>query len=339
MRARRRPDAMLLLTRGTIACALVACALCLGTSARVRADGTVFVHTVRPGETLASIAQRYYGDPRRESVLVAENGLTTQGGAAIVVGLRLMVPTVSYHRVVAGETWIGLAERFYGDARRAVAIMDANSGTPGTQPDAGAELLIPYPLRHVAGQHDTVTTIATLYFATNDKVPLLRRFNNIRGNRLTRGQVVLVPLADLTLSDEGRGIVGTATGAQPQGGEVRALQERIEVLLPQLREHVRSGRYTEAVSLANRLLGMGELTGNQVVTIQRELTTAYVALDREDLAIASAHAALERQPDFEPDSIRTSPRVLEAFRRAREQAASGHPGTTPAPHAPDAGVR
>ena len=32
------------------------------------------VHMVKPGETLASIADLYYGDPRRESVLVAENG-------------------------------------------------------------------------------------------------------------------------------------------------------------------------------------------------------------------------------------------------------------------------
>lgn len=317
-------------------CVVLSCA-----SQSAHADGTVFVHTVRPGETLASIAQRYYGDPRRESVLVAENGLTTQGGAAIVVGLRLMVPTVSYHRVAAGETWVGLAERFYGDARRAVAIMDANSGTPGTQPDDGAELLIPYPLRHVAGQHDTVSTIAQLYYGATDKVALLRRFNNIRGNRMTRGQVVLVPLADLTLSDDGRGIVSEATGTPPEVGAVRALQEQIDSQLPQLREHVRAGRYTEAVSLANRLLGGGELTGNQVVTIQRELATAYVALDRTDLAIGAARAALERQPDFEPDSIRTSPRVLEAFRRAREHgAAAGRDGqpSTPSADPRDAGA-
>ena len=71
---------------GVAVSALAAMAVVTLLSGVARADGSFFVHVVRPGETLASIAQRYYGDPRRESVLVAENGLTTQGGAAIVVG-------------------------------------------------------------------------------------------------------------------------------------------------------------------------------------------------------------------------------------------------------------
>ncbi|HJL30768.1 MAG TPA: LysM domain-containing protein, partial [Polyangiaceae bacterium LLY-WYZ-15_(1-7)] len=76
-----------------------------------------YQHVVREGETLASIAERYYGDPRRENVLVAENGLTAQGGSPIEVGLRLQVPYVTYHRVQPGETWQELARRFYGDPR------------------------------------------------------------------------------------------------------------------------------------------------------------------------------------------------------------------------------
>ena len=94
-------------------------ALWLAPLSLARADGDWFIHTVRPGETLASIALRYYGDARRENVLVAENGLTTQGGAAIVVGLRLVIPWVSYHRVATGETWAQIATAHYGDLRRA----------------------------------------------------------------------------------------------------------------------------------------------------------------------------------------------------------------------------
>jgi LysM repeat protein len=296
----------------------------------------VFVHVVRSGETLASIAQRYYGDPRRESVLVMENGLNVQGGADVVVGLRLNIPTVSYHRVSEGDTWARMAERYYGDPRRTSALIDANGGD-ATQPDVGAELLVPFPLRHVAGQHDTINSVAQLYYGRTDAGATLRRFNNIRGNRLNRGQIILVPLADLVLSEEGKAIVAAEMG-QPQhsGGEVRALQQRIDEQLPTLRELGRRGRFTETVALGNRLLGAGELTGNQIVSIHRELAVAYVALEREDLAIASFREVIARQPDIELDSIRTSPKVLAAFHAARRPLP---PPSGPPPDAGSAAVR
>src|SRR5690606_13519997 len=168
-----------------------------------RADGPAYVHVVRPGETLASIAQRYYGDARRENVLVSENGLMTQGGAAIVVGLRLTVPRVSHHRVSAGETWAQIATQHYGDPRRASELIGANPQIGGAQPDVDAELLVPYPLRHVARQGDTMRRVAQLYYGDQGEASRLMRFNAMRRQRLSRGQVVLVPLADLALSDEG----------------------------------------------------------------------------------------------------------------------------------------
>ena len=184
---------------------------------------------------------------------------------------------------------------------------------------AGAELVVPYPLRHVAGQNDTLRRVAQIYYGSDTlpNVRTLRRFNNLRSIRLSRGQVVLVPMNDLVLSEEGRRIIAEQTGEEVRGGAVRELQQRIEERLPELRDHVRRGRFAEAIALANRLLGAGELTGNQVVSIQRELGTAYVALDWKDMAIAAFRAALERQPDLELDLARTSPTVLAAFREAK----------------------
>jgi Flp pilus assembly protein TadD len=81
---------------------------------------------------------------------------------------------------------------------------------------------------------------------------------------------------------------------------------------------VRKAEFAEAVSLGNRLLGAQSLTSTQVVTIQKELAVAYVALERIDLAEASFRSALALQPNFELDTVRTSPRVLEAFNRAKQ---------------------
>jgi hypothetical protein len=194
----------------------------------------------------------------------------------------------------------------------------------------------------VAAQNDTVSRIAKAYYGEgNEPVRRLRRFNNLRSNRVNRGQVVLIPLDDLVLSEDGRHLIEEETGRALPAGDVRALQEQIEAQLPHLRQHVLTGHFTEAVALGNRLLGAGELTGNQVVTIERELGTAYVALEREDLAIEAFRNALERQPDMILDSMDTSPLVLEAFNQARElrdrpdpradAAAEGDADATPTP--------
>jgi phage tail protein X len=323
--------------RALAAALAIGCALHAATA---RADFPAYVHVVRDGETLASIAQRYYGDPRRESVLVAENGLASQGGSAIVVGLRLVIPTVTYHRAQAGQTWAMIAHDYYGDSRRAYAIVEANPAVEGSQPPEGAELLIPYPLRHVAHERDTLNHVAETYYGTSDASRTLRRFNNLRSLRLRHGQLILVPLADLVLSEQGRRVVAEATGTAPVGGEVRAVQTQISDQLPELQEHVRAGRYIEAVGLGNRLLGNADLTGNQIVTIQRTLAFAYVALEREDLAIAAFRQAIAHQPDLELDSRRTSPTILSALEQARQagppEAAAPDAG---AAAAPDAGAR
>ncbi|MFT3925470.1 MAG: LysM domain-containing protein [Myxococcales bacterium] len=293
---------------------LAACLACLPAGLATAQD-LAYVHVVRNGETLASIAQSYYGDPKRENVLVAENGLLAQGGAAIVEGLRLIIPTVSYHRVQAGDTWKDLAQRYYGDPSRAVALLRANQAKPGSTPDEGAQLLIPYPVRHIIEQGESLLVVAEQYYKDRNDLRILKAFNASKAP-LKRGHVILVPLFDLVLSEEGRARL-SASGQKIEGGETRAAQSKVDEQLPLLHEHVVKGRFVEAVALGNQLLGSGQLTGHQEISIQRELATAYVALGRNDLAVVAFGKALQKQPDLELDSARTSPRVLKALEDAK----------------------
>ena len=88
--------------------------------------------------------------------------------------------------------------------------------------------------------------------------------------------------------------------------------------MPALIGQVEEAHFAEAVAMGNRLLGATSLTSSQVVTIHKELGVAYVALERGDLAEAAFRAALALQPNLELDTVRTSPRVLEAFNRAKQ---------------------
>lgn len=319
-------------TLGHVLAAVIGLALFCSTAA-AQAE-VALVHIVRPGETLASIAELYYGDARRESVIVAENGLNTEGGSAIEVGLRLVVPTVSFHRVVEGETWADLATRFYGDARRAFVLIEANGSKSGAQPDVGAVLLVPYPLRHVADQNEPLRKLAKTYYSSMSGINTIRRFNENTKARVVRGQILLVPLADLVLGPQGKKLAEAQLDAPPADSELREKQAKIDEQLPALRDHVREGRYADAVAMANRLIGGGDLSGSQIVTIHRELGNALCALGRDDLARDAFVVLLGQQPDAEFDSMRTSPKVLRVFEQARK-ALARFEATEPAEPAQD----
>lgn len=292
-------------------------AMVLATHASSADAQAVYSHAVQEGDTLASIAQRYYADPTREVVLREANRMKGNGVDGLVPGSWIFIPMVSFYQVGKEETWKSIATRFYGQAARAATLIEANKGNRRVEPDEGAELLMPYPLRHVVAPGETLAKIAKTYMPDSPlSLKRLRTFN--AGARIERGQVVLVPLFDLRLAGEGLTEASGAFMLSAGGGAAKAAQDEVESSLPQLIEQVEKAKFAEAVSLGNRLLGTQSLTSAQLVTIQKELGVAYVALERFDLAEASFRAALALQPNLELDTVRTSPRVLDAFNRAKQ---------------------
>jgi len=292
-------------------------AMSVASCAAIAEAQVVYTHPVQDGDTLASIAQRYYGDPTREAVLREANRLKGTGGNELVSGSWIFVPMVAFYRVSKDDTWKSIATRLYGREARASTLIEANNGNRRVEPDEGAELLVPYPLRHVVGPGETLQKIASMYMPDSPlSLKRVRQFNP--GARIERGQVVLVPLFDLRLSGEGRAHASEAFARAAGGGSTKAAQDEIESALPELIRRRQSAEFVEAVSLGNQLLGTQGLTSAQAVTIQKELAVAYIALERTDLAEASFRAALALQPNMELDTVRTSPRVLEAFNLAKQ---------------------
>jgi LysM repeat protein len=298
---------------------LVSTLLLVGSTVLASSAGAqpVYTHAVQDGDTLASIAQRYYGDPTREAVLREANRMKAGGTNGLLPGSWIFVPMVSFYRVGKDETWKSIATRFYGLPERAATLIEANKGNRRVDPDEGAELLVPYPLRHVVAPGETLAKIAKIYMPDSPlSVKRLRSFN--AGARIERGQVVLVPLYDLRLAGEGQTEASSSFMLAAGGGAAKAAQDEVESLLPALIQQVENAKFAEAVALGNRLLGTQSLSSTQLVTIEKELAVAYVALERADLAEASFRAALALQPNLELDTVRTSPRVLETFNRAKQ---------------------
>jgi len=282
-------------------------------------DAGAFVHVVRPKESLADISKRLYGDAVHEGLLAGANALDAQGGSAIVPGMHLQVPACDFHRVTERETWASIARDLLGDDKRADHLARINDAVPWIAPSPGQEVRIPYVLTYIAAEGDTTTAIARKYLGDPNRGWELDAYNGKKEWKLLRGDVVLVPISNLELTDVGR---AEALGAEPRtrreaGGATMALQRKVAGEVPILLADVRAGRYVDAVARGNRLLGQSDLTHAQLVSIERALVEAYVALDATGPAATACDEWRKLEPGLKLDPTYVSPKIREACRGKR----------------------
>ncbi|MDL9936817.1 LysM domain-containing protein [Gordonia sp. ABSL1-1] len=104
-----------------------------------------FIYTVVAGDSLSSIAQRFYGDASLFPIIAQANGIADPNH--IEVGARLTIPDRApggrTYTVVTGDTLSGIAQRFYGDPTLFPIIARANGIANPDLIFAGQTLTIP----------------------------------------------------------------------------------------------------------------------------------------------------------------------------------------------------
>jgi phage tail protein X len=287
---------------------------CMGLSGPAQA----FTHIVTEKDTLASIAERYYGRIQFEKLLVAANDLDARGGSPIVRGMRLEVPALGHRVVKQGETWDSLASELLGSPKRSDVLSMANGSSPWLTPEEGAEIIVPFNLRVLVDQGDTLITIAYRFYGDMNRAWVLDRYNLLEGRKLQPGDVVLVPLSELPLTDTGKQAARASAGAacSQAHGETRTQQKKVAQELPALLADIRSGRYVDAVARGTRFLASAELSEPQIALVQRQLLEAYVALEAPGLASAACSEWLKRSPGAALSPVELSPKILAVCGRA-----------------------
>lgn len=300
------------------------------------APANAFTHVVRPGETLAAIAEQFYGRIQFERLLVASNGLDAQGGSPILPGMRLEVPALEHYRVKSGESWDQLAERFLGAAHRSVVLAGANGSSPWLPTEQGAEIVIPYNLTLIASEDVSIVNVALRYLGNTEKAWMLLQYNRRQEPQVQRGEVLLVPLTELPLTSEGRDAARRAAAhlSEQAEGATRAKQQQVRVELPALLADVRNGRYVDAVRRGNHFLANSDLTVEQYAAVHRQLLEAYAALGSVGLATGACTAWRKADPEAVLDPVRMSPKLMAACQRATP----AHPTPTASPGAAAAGA-
>ncbi|HEX9621094.1 MAG TPA: LysM peptidoglycan-binding domain-containing protein [Polyangiaceae bacterium] len=277
-----------------------------------------FVHVVQKGDTLAAIAERFYGRIQHERLLVAANALDIEGGSGIVPGMLLEVPALGHYRVRPGDTWAKLAAALLGAPHRADVLSIANGSSPWKLTEEGAELIVPYNLRVIVATNDNIVNIAYRFWGDRNKAWVLDHYNQLKGKKLERGDVVLVPITDLQLTEQGKLAAHAAAErlSSEAAGQAREVQRQVANELPALLADVRGGRYVSAVARGNDFLSRGTLSRSELGTIYRSLVEAYVALNASGLAREACVEWRRHDAKARLDPVRLSPKIIQACRAA-----------------------
>lgn len=274
-------------------------------------DAAAFPHVVRQGDTPAGLAEQFYGRIDRERILVAANHL--DGGAnALTAGMRIEIPSVSYHVVGRGESWASIAAAELGGVSRGDVLARLNKSEPWEPPAVGREIVLPYPLHYVATQGDTLETVAYRFLGRRDDAWMLLSYNGVSRPRFSQGQVLLVPILDLALTEAGKRAarLGATSTERESGGRATAMQAAAERTLATLGAELRAGNFISAISLGASLAGQGELSEPQLARVHGHLTEAFVAVGANELAIESCATWRKLDPSVDLDPVHYSPKIL-----------------------------
>lgn len=272
------------------------------------------VHRVRLGETLADIARHYYGTDAPAAVLAMANGL--EPSARPRAGDALRVPTAWTFTLRRSSSLEELARQLLGDRRRWQALVAFNNLGRKRRLKAGRCITVPFAISYLASSGDTYAELARRFLGSPRHAPVVAAYNFTptaskpppgTSIEIPIGHVRIAPLRMEELVNER--LLGLAGGPERERRE--ALQEANALL--------RSGEYWGVPLRLLRLLAREIGSDEYIAEVYKLLAIAYVAVEREDLAVRTFHEALLRQPTLTLDQVSTSPKVLRAFVDAKSR--------------------
>jgi LysM repeat protein len=284
--------------------------------------GEEIVHRLTEGETVADVAQEYWGEPDWADLLRTHNHLPDGPPSA---GLELRVPIAVEHTVQSGDTWTSLAKAMLDDAALATLLAEMNGADPEKPLLRGSQIKAPAIATYRLGKGETLAAVARRFLSGTAEWKTLARLNHL-GNphSLRAGTELRVPVHPRTVADSGPAekkppppvaAPPPETEAAPMVETTRRSAADTSPLEEPIRDAVNAfldGRYEEARERLERLRSEAETSGSreQQVMVLEYLTLVYVAFDSSTEACEAYRAlrAVEPQQRWDPDRI--SPKVV-----------------------------
>ncbi len=174
--------------------------------------------TIKKGDTLAGIAQKYYGSSKEFKRIIQENKSIVSHKTHLKIGQKIVLPSInkSYKKqkvstektriieIKKGDTLISLAQKFYGDSMKFQRIIRANKSIKSskTRLKLGQKVIVPYLPKSERRRFVTVRKGYSLAYISkkfygniNEIDRIVKANSNIKNKKSTLriGQKVYVP--------------------------------------------------------------------------------------------------------------------------------------------------
>lgn len=267
-------------------------------------------HTIQKGESLAKVAQVYYGDPAKAVFLMAFNHIRDPRN--LVPGQRVLLPEIKLHRIQTGDTLVLIAKRYLSDAKKHRGLAKLNRIEDPKSLSPGATITIPVEIGYTVKKGDSLSSIAQEYYSDVHAFTLIALYNDIRDPaNLEPGTNLTLPILDLRIVKREN---QTETSDQPP--KAPPPSKGITHLERGVQSYFR-GEYLEAAMDIQTAVSLGLGKKEEISKALRFLAYTYVALNEREKAKDSFRKALEVDQALDLDPVYVSPKIIEVFREAK----------------------
>lgn len=280
-------------------------------AAQPRSDRSVVFHVAEADDTLDLLAAEYFGDRRLAPFIMVANKIIRK--RRLRPKERLRIPTAWEYQAIAGEPLGPLAARFLGDKRRDKFLADFNGIRVDTTLATGQEIMVPFHVRHVAAQRETLAALAQRFYGEPGKARLLHDYNFLSSTTLNKGQVVIVPITHVRISETRRPLRDPSALIRIRKRKDYA--RRARKALPQAKRAWKDGDYA-AVKRVLADIDVDYLDAKIAADTAFLLGSVHVAFSDQDLALVQFKKVLERRPRYRVSAKTSSPKITALWQEA-----------------------
>jgi LysM repeat protein len=293
----------------------LAAGACIALLCLARPAASQVLYRTQPGESLAGLAQRFYGQASFADLIQQHNQLR----GALEPGVELRLPSASQHSVARGESWNDLAARYWGDASLGPALARWCGADGTSAPNTGKTLTVPALVSHRLAPGETLVALARRFYRDPAKAAELGRLNQVKDPRqLHSGRQLRIPLLAMVVVDAPAKAEHSASGTADVAARPPASRAKVSPDLMTAVNLYLDGDFEGALARLererSRILASG--SDQERSQLLRYLIFSYVAFDRHDAA-CDAYAAMQRieaEPDLNDPEL-VSPKIRDVLGR------------------------